>query len=70
MSKNRMFGHIPKRRLIVSVEDQTVDAIDDLLSRGTLRHPAAGNRSEFVRVAIEKELAHWSSLNESPDTDK
>lgn len=67
MSKNRMFGLLPKRRLIVSVEDKTVEAIDDLLCRRTLRHPAAGNRSEFVRVAIEKELARWSSLSGSTD---
>jgi ectoine hydroxylase-related dioxygenase (phytanoyl-CoA dioxygenase family) len=53
----------------VSVAGKTVETIDGLLHRITMVHAAAGNRSEFVRVAIEKELAHWSSLNESPDTD-
>ena len=50
MSKNRQFGSKPKTRLIVSVETETVAAIDRLI-----RYPSA-NRSEFVRLAIEEKL--------------
>ncbi|MGH8434947.1 MAG: ribbon-helix-helix domain-containing protein [Pseudomonas sp.] len=50
MSKNRKFGTKPKTRLIVSVESDTVAAIDRLI-----RYPCA-NRSEFVRQAIEEKL--------------
>ena len=42
------------RRLIVSVEMATVQAIDEQLGyRRTYSH---GNRSEFVRQAIEEKL--------------
>ncbi|KII34175.1 hypothetical protein NL64_06830 [Pseudomonas fluorescens] len=50
MSKNRIFKETPKTRLIVSVEIETVAAIDRLI-----RYPSA-NRSEFVRLAIEEKL--------------
>lgn len=50
MSKNRLFKNQPKIRLIVSVETETVAAIDRLI-----RYPNA-NRSEFVRLAIEEKL--------------
>ena len=50
MSKNRIFKETPKTRLIVSVETETVAAIDRLI-----RYPSA-NRSEFVRLAIEEKL--------------
>lgn len=57
MSKNRLFKNLPKIRLIVSVEGDTVETIDELigypLGGG---HPAKGNRSEFVRLAIEEKL--------------
>jgi hypothetical protein len=57
MSKNRLFKNQPKIRLIVSVEGETVEIIDELigyhLGGG---HPAKGNRSEFVRLAIEEKL--------------
>lgn len=53
MSKNRIFKETPKTRLIVSVETSTVGLIDELIFRG---HPAKGNRSEFVRLAIEEKL--------------
>ena len=57
MSKNRLFKNQPKIRLIVSVEGDTVEAIDELigypLGGG---HPAKGNRSEFVRLAVEEKL--------------
>jgi metal-responsive CopG/Arc/MetJ family transcriptional regulator len=50
MSKNRMFNGKAKTRLIVSVGTETVNAIDRLI-----RYPF-GNRSEFVRRAIEEKL--------------
>ena len=57
MSKNRMFNNQTTTRLIVSVEGDTVETIDALigypLGGG---HPAKGNRSEFVRLAIEEKL--------------
>ncbi|AYC34696.1 toxin-antitoxin system protein [Pseudomonas cavernae] len=58
MSKNRLFGDKAKERLIVSVEIAVIEAIDRLIDYpyGSL-HPAAGNRSEFVRLAIEEKLA-------------
>ncbi|MCY1460908.1 hypothetical protein D9M71_785060 [compost metagenome] len=57
MSKNRLFKNQPKIRLIVSVEGDTVETIDELIGypQGG-RHPAKGNRSEFVRLAIEEKL--------------
>ena len=57
MSKNRLFKSQPKIRLIVSVEADTVDTIDELLGKPfNGGHPAKGNRSEFVRLAIEEKL--------------
>jgi metal-responsive CopG/Arc/MetJ family transcriptional regulator len=53
MSKNRIFNETPKTRLIVSMETSTVEKIDELTRRG---HPAKGNRSEFVRLAVEEKL--------------
>ncbi len=53
MSSNRMFRGRPVRRLIVSVELDTVKAIDQLQPRG--------NRSEFVRLAIEEKLRRLTS---------
>ncbi|WP_460054057.1 ribbon-helix-helix domain-containing protein [Pseudomonas sp. S2_D06] len=57
MSKNRLFKNQPKIRLIVSVEGDTVEIIDELIGKPLGgRHPAKGNRSEFVRLAIEEKL--------------
>lgn len=57
MSKNRLFKSQPKIRLIVSVEADTVEAIDELIGKPFRdEHPAKGNRSEFVRLAIEEKL--------------
>tara|TARA_R110002073_G_scaffold5473_4_gene33750 strand:- start:2623 stop:2853 length:231 start_codon:yes stop_codon:yes gene_type:complete len=42
-------------RLIVSVETATIAAVDALMEGG--RHHGHRNRSEFVRLAIERELA-------------
>ena len=57
MSKNRVFNETSKARLIVSVESDTVKTIDRLIcypyGNG---HAAKGNRSEFVRLAIEEKL--------------
>lgn len=53
--RNRMFRGTPVRRLIISVEMSTVQAIDERLGyRQTYTH---GNRSEFVRQAIEEKLS-------------
>ncbi len=57
MSKNRLFKNQPKIRLIVSVEGDTVETIDELIGYPLgCGHPAKGNRSEFVRLAIEEKL--------------
>ncbi|MGB6212075.1 hypothetical protein [Pseudomonas mandelii] len=57
MSKNRLFKNQPKIRLIVSVEGDTVETIDQLIGKPFGgKHPAKGNRSEFVRLAIEEKL--------------
>jgi hypothetical protein len=57
MSKNRLFKNQPKVRLIVSVEGDTVETIDELIGYPFGGgHPAKGNRSEFVRLAIEEKL--------------
>lgn len=69
MSKNRLFHGKPKQRLIVSVEDDTVTRVDELIGYMSLppaRHPAQGNRSEFVRLAIEHELALWDDDSLAP----
>lgn len=58
MSKNPR--RIPRPvRLIVSVEADTVAAVDDVLEGG--RQHRHRNRSEFVRQAIERELARCQS---------
>lgn len=61
MSKNRYFCGMNTTRLIVSVELETVAAIDWLIGYpyGS-QHPTNGNRSEFVRLAIEEKLARDS----------
>lgn len=62
MSTNRLFHGKPKQRLIVSVDNETVARMDELIGYpfGS-NHPARGNRSEFVRLAIEAELQRWQS---------
>lgn len=57
-------SHNPRKfrksmRLIVSVECQTVEAIDNLMTLG--RHHRHRNRAEFVRQAIERELERCKS---------
>jgi hypothetical protein len=58
MARNRQFKGKPVSRLIVSVEQETIEAIDKLIGYpfGSC-HPARGNRAEFVRLAIERELS-------------
>ncbi len=46
-------------RLIVSVEAQTVDAIDAYMNAGGYHDHR--NRSEFVRRALERELRRYRS---------
>ena len=58
MSKNRMFRGKPTCRLIISVELSTVNAVDNHLSKGRIWR--CGNRSEFVRTAIEEKLRRES----------
>lgn len=58
MSKNpRRFAE--PVRLIVSIEAEVVAAIDKLMPQG--RHHGHRNRAEFVRQAIERELARCQS---------
>lgn len=54
MNKNRMFNGQPTDRLIIRIERDTIEAIDN----ATRRRPGfpAGNRSEFIRKAIEARL--------------
>lgn len=57
-------SHNPRRfirpvRLIVSVEAETVASIDRLMKHG--RQHNHRNRAEFVRRAIERELARCQS---------
>lgn len=56
MSMARRFRGLPVSRLIVSVPDDLVAAVDSLL-RLARHHPARGNRAEFVRLAIAEKLA-------------
>jgi len=63
MSKNRVFGSKPKQRLIVSVELATIKAIDGQINYKTSWGYVHGNRSEFVRRAIEEKLQREASKN-------
>jgi hypothetical protein len=59
MSKNRRFHGAPVRLLIVRVKATTIAQVDRLINNRlylTYRHPALGNRSEFVRMAIAEKL--------------
>lgn len=60
MSKNpRTFEQAT--RLIVNMEASTVASIDSLMKQR--RQHAHGNRAEFVRRAIERELARCQDAN-------
>lgn len=56
MSMARRFKGQPVTRLIVSVPIDVVQAVDMVLTLNR-RHPARGNRAEFVRLAIVEKLA-------------
>jgi metal-responsive CopG/Arc/MetJ family transcriptional regulator len=56
MSMARRFKGQPVTRLIVSVPVDLVALVDGLLKLNR-RHPARGNRAEFVRLAIAEKLA-------------
>jgi len=56
MSMARRFKGQPVTRLIVSVPVDVVGLVDRLLTLNR-RHPARGNRAEFVRLAIAEKLA-------------
>ena len=58
----RRFHGAPVVRLIVSVAADEVERIDAHLVRGLPSWAMPGNRSEFVRVAIEEKLARDASL--------
>jgi metal-responsive CopG/Arc/MetJ family transcriptional regulator len=64
MSMNRRFHGETVRRLIVSVPEEVVNAVDELLRQRSwgCRHPARGCRSEFVRMAILEKLARDTEL--------
>jgi metal-responsive CopG/Arc/MetJ family transcriptional regulator len=48
-------------RLIVNVEAETVSQIDELMKQR--RYHSHGNRAEFVRQAIENELARCNQFD-------
>lgn len=54
MSTNRMFRGKPTDKLIIRIERDTIEAIDNSTRHRPGAHP--GNRSEFVRQAIEAML--------------
>lgn len=58
MSMARRFHGAPVRRLIISVPLDVVQQID-AVARG--KHPARGNRSEFLRLAIAEKLQRDTS---------
>ena len=55
MSMARRFHGQPVTRLIVSVPVDVVAEVDRLLKLAR-KHPAQGNRAEFVRLAIAEKL--------------
>lgn len=60
MSMARRFNGKAVMRLIVSVPTDTVKEVDALMKLNRL-HPARGNRSEFVRLAVLEKLARDSA---------
>ena len=54
MTMARRYNGAAVRRLIVSVPVAEVDAVDELIR---WKHPARGNRAEFVRLAVAEKLA-------------
>lgn len=65
MAKNRRFHSVQTTRLIISIECETVAAIDRLIRYPFGgQHAANGNRSEFVRLAIEEKLVRDQAKEE------
>ena len=64
MSMSRRVHGELVRRLIVSVPEDLVNAVDELLRQGAwgCRHPARGCRSEFARMEILEKLARDTEL--------
>lgn len=58
MYKNRMFRGKPTGTLVIRIEWDTIKAIDNSTRHRTGGHP--GNRSEFIRQAIESRLRQGS----------
>jgi|GEM_PF-1141696 len=54
-------------RLIVSVDVETIAAVDAIMAQGS--HHQHRNRSEFVRLAIERELVRCRSDDFRPRLD-
>ena len=63
MSMARRFKGQPVTRLIVSVPVDVVALVDRLLKLNR-RHPARGNRAEFVRLAIAEKLVRDKRLSD------
>ncbi|EZH79568.1 toxin-antitoxin system protein [Ectopseudomonas composti] len=53
---NRRFGGAPKTRMIVCIEKHTIEKLDQFVEAIGERRPGQGNRSEFVRQAIEEKM--------------
>lgn len=53
---NRRFGNAPTIRMIVSIEKHTIEKLDQFVEAIGERRPGQGNRSEFVRQAIEEKM--------------
>ena len=53
---NRNFGGTPKIRMIVCIEKHTIEKLDQFVDAICERRPCQGNRSEFVRQAIEEKM--------------
>ncbi|PKQ41119.1 toxin-antitoxin system protein [Pseudomonas sp. YY-1] len=53
---NRNFGGAPKIRMIVCIEKHTIEKLDQFVEAIRERRPGQGNRSEFVRQAIEEKM--------------
>jgi metal-responsive CopG/Arc/MetJ family transcriptional regulator len=53
---NRRFGGVPKTRMIVCIEKHTIERVDQFVEAIGERRPGQGNRSEFVRQAIEEKM--------------
>jgi hypothetical protein len=67
MSMARRFKGQPVKRLIVSAPVDLVALVDRLLKLNR-RHPARGNRAEFVRLAIAEKLTRDNGPSDDSPT--